>query len=222
MSITLESVTQLLQSADFGDRLRAVNQMRQLNPAQAFDLIQTAATDSNGRVRYAAVSQIAGLGKQNLAQAATILRDRLIHDSEPDVQAAAADSLGALKITEAFEDIQRLYHHTSEWLLKFSIVAALGELGDRRSFPLLQSALDSGNDLVQTAAIGSLGELGDPQAIPLLLSYVSHTDWQIRYRVAQALSHFHTPESQAALQNLAQDAVQQVAQEAQTNLKTAS
>lgn len=219
MNITAESVTKLLQSADFGDRLRAVNQLRQLEPAQAFVLIQTVVTDNNGRVRYAAVSQIAGLGRQNLAQAATILRDRLLYDSEPDVQAAAADSLGALKITEAFEDIQELYHQTSEWLLKFSIIAALGELGDPRSFPLLQEALDSSNDLVQTAAIGSLGELGDPQAVPLLLPYASHTDWQIRYRVVQALSHFNTPESQAALQTLAGDGVQQVAQEAQANLK---
>jgi len=35
----------------------------------------------------------------------------LFNDPEPDVQAAAADCLGALKLTEAFEDLQQLYHH---------------------------------------------------------------------------------------------------------------
>ncbi len=46
-----------------------------------------------------------------------------------DVQAAAADSIAALKLTEAFEDLQQLYHTTSEWLVKLSIIAALGEMG---------------------------------------------------------------------------------------------
>ena len=143
-----------------------------------------------------------------------MLRDRLINDPEPDVQAAAADCLGALKLTEAFEDLQELYHNTPEWLVKFSIVATLGELGDPRSFELLKEALGSENDLVQTAAISSLGDLGDMQAIPLLVPYVTHSDWQIRYRVVQALSRLGGPEAQSALLTLANDEVEAVAQEA--------
>jgi HEAT repeat protein len=218
MSITPESVKQLLDSEDFGERLSAVNQMRQLDPAIAFDLIQVAAQDKSARVRYAAISQISSLGKQNLETALPLLRDRLLNDSEPDVQAAAADSLGALKLTDAFEDLQQLYHSTSEWLVKFSIIAALGELGDSRSFELLEAALNAENELVKTAAIGSLGELGDSRALPLLLPFVSHPDWQIRYRLVQALSHFDHPDAKAALQRLSQDEMQPVAQEAKTHL----
>lgn len=218
MSITPESVKQLLDSEDFGERLSAVNQMRQLDPAIAFDLIQVAAQDKSARVRYAAISQISSLGKQNLETALPLLRDRLLNDSEPDVQAAAADSLGALKLTDAFEDLQQLYHSTSEWLVKFSIIAALGELGDSRSFELLEAALNAENELVKTAAIGSLGELGDSRALPLLLPFVSHPDWQIRYRLVQALSHFDHPDAKAALQTLSQDEMQPVAQEAKTHL----
>ncbi|NJL41441.1 MAG: HEAT repeat domain-containing protein [Leptolyngbyaceae cyanobacterium RM2_2_4] len=218
MNITPESVEQLLSSEDFGERLSAVNQMRQLDPAIAFTLIQVAAQDKSARVRYAAISQFSSLGKQDLETALVILRDRLLNDTEPDVQAAAADSLGALKLTAAFEDLQRLYHSTSEWLVKFSIIAALGELGDARSFELLETALNADNELVKTAAIGSLGELGDSRALPLLIPFASNPDWQIRYRLVQALSHFDAPEATAALQNLAQDEMQPVAQEAETHL----
>ena len=219
MSVTPESVKQMLSSEDLGDRLRAVNQIRELEPAIAFDLVQTAINDRNARVRYSAVSQLDTLGGQDLSTALTVLRDRLFNDPEPDVQAAAADCLGALKLTEAFEDLQQLYHTTPEWLVKFSIIATLGELGDPRSFELLTEALNSENDLVKTAAISSLGDLGNMQAIPLLVPYATDPDWQIRYRVVQALNRLGGAEAHSTLENLANDQVEAVAQEAKNCLK---
>jgi HEAT repeat protein len=216
MSITPESVKALLDSPDFGDRMRGVNQLRQLEPSTAFGLIKAAVVDSNTRVRYAAVSQLASLGQQDLAQSLELLRDRLLNDPETDVQAAAADSICALQLKEAFEDLQHLYHTTAEPLVQFSIIAALGELGDPRGLELLKTALNSSSGLVQTAAIGALGELGDREAIPLLLPYADNSDWQIRYQVAKALKYLGGPEAQTALATLAQDEVEQVAQEAQT------
>ncbi len=220
MSVTPESVKELLSSEDLGDRLRAVNQVRELEPVFAFELVKTAITDRNARVRYSAVSQIDTLGGQDLPTSLTLLRDRLLNDPEPDVQAAAADCLGALKLTEAFDDLQHLYHTTSEWLVKFSIIATLGELGEPRSFELLKEALADGNDLEKTAAISSLGELGEMQAIPLLVPYASNPDWQIRYRVVQALNRLGGPEAQSTLLALANDEVEAVAQEARDRLKS--
>ncbi|MEG4149407.1 phycobilisome degradation protein NblB [Microcoleus sp. Pol12B5] len=214
MSITPESVEQLLNSEDFGERLRAVNQLRQLEPAIAYKLIQSAIGDKNVRVRYAAVSQLSTLGTQNLPNALEVLRNSLNNDPEPDVQAAAADALGALKLTDALEDLQQVYSSTSEWLVQLSIVAALGEMGDPKAFPMLENALTSENELIQTIAISALGELGDKRALPLLLPYASNADWQIRYRVAQALGRLGGAEAQTALEILAKDEVEQVAQEA--------
>jgi HEAT repeat protein len=218
MSPTPESVKQLLESSDFGDRLRAVNQLRELDPALAFEMIQTAAVDGNARVRYAALSQFTSLGQQNLDRALEILRPALLEDPEPDVQAAAADALGALKLTVAFEDLKAVYEHSNEWLVQFSIIAALGELGDPRAFDLLETALQSDNDLVSTAAIGSLGELGDPRALPLLLPFVTADDWQVRHRVVQAIAHFDHPEAKAALERLAQDTAAIVADTAKHHM----
>lgn len=214
MTTTPDSVRQLLNSENLGDRISGVNQLRQLEPSQAFELVQIPIKDSNPRIRYAAVSQLDTLGNQDLSVAYTILRDRLLNDPETDVKAAAADCLGALKLTDAFEDLQRIYHSTSEWLLQLSIIATLGVFGDPRGFDLLQEALASNIDIVKTVAIGSLGELGDLRAIPLLVQYATDSDWQIRHRVAQALSLLGSEEARKTLEILAQDPVDQVAKEA--------
>jgi HEAT repeat protein len=84
-------------------------------------------------------------------------------------------------------------------------------LGNAQAFDLLAEALKSEHALVQTAAIGSLGELGDPRAVELLMPFMNDPDWQIRHRLAQALSQFNTPEAQSALETLSQDPMEQVA-----------
>lgn len=218
MSPTPDSVKQQIESSDLGDRLRGVNQARELDPAIAYELIVTACKDSNPRVRYAAFSQLDTLGNQDRQQTFELLRDALFNDPEADVQAAAADALGGLKMTEAFEDLQAVYESTQEWLLKFSIIAALGELGDPRAFDLLAEAIQSDITLVSTAAIGSLGELGDPRAVPILLDYVEADDWQVRHRVTQALGQFETPEVKAALERLSQDTSATVADTARRHI----
>ena len=170
-----------------------------------FDLIQIAAADGNARVRYAAISQIASLGHQDATEAESLLRKSLSTDPEPDVQAAAADAIGALGLSNAYQDLAAAYNATNEWLVKFSIVAALGELGNPAAFDLLKDAVNADNELIATAAIGALGELGDERALPILLTYVGDQDWQVRHRLVQALSHFQQPAAQDALQTLAQD-----------------
>jgi HEAT repeat protein len=113
MSITPESVQTLLASDNLGDRLRGVNEIRQLDPAVGFPLLQNPLYDNNARVRYAAVSQLDTLGDQDLAASLEVLKDRLHNDPEYDVQAAAADAIGALKLTAAFPDLEDVYHNTT-------------------------------------------------------------------------------------------------------------
>ena len=218
MNITPESIEDLLNSEDFGERIRGLNQLRQIDRETAFKMVQPLITDDNTRVRYAAVSQLDTLGVTDKATSLELLRDRLFNDPEPDVQAAAADAIGGLRLNEAFADLDKVYHNTSEWLVQFSIIAALGELGDPKSFPLLKEALHSNNNLLQTAAIGSMGELGDKQAIPLLKNFVEHEDWQIRFRLVQALGRLGGDEAKAAIAKLVDDESEQVAQEAKNNL----
>ena len=218
MSITPESIQDLLDSENFGERIRGINQLRQIETKVAFEMIKPMVIDKNTRVRYAAVSQLDTLGKEDLQTAWEILRDRLFNDPEPDVQAAAADAIGGLKIVEGFDDLAKVYHQTSEWLVQFSIIAALGELGEPRGFDLLEEALNSDNNLLQTAAIGSMGELGDSRAVSLLTPFADSEDWQIRYRLVQALGRLGGEPAIATITKLTADEVEQVAQEARNNL----
>jgi len=214
-----ESVKQLLASDDYGTRLRAVNQIRQLEPEIAFEMLQIAARDTHARVRYAAISQFASLGHQDATRTLEILRFGL-RDPEPDVQAVAADSLAALKLTVAFDELQDLYYNTSEWVVQLSIIAALGEMGEPRAFELLEAALASPTDLIRTSAIGALGELGDRRAITPVAGLAQDDDWQVRHRVAQALGNLGSddPGAIATLDRLSQDKSEQVAQAAQASL----
>lgn len=219
---SVESIQAALTSEDFGERLRGINQLRTLDPAVAFELIQTPVSDRNARVRYAAVSQLSELGKQDLEKALTVLRHSLHNDPEADVQAAAADSIGALRLTAAYDDLAQVYHSTSEWLVQMSILACLGELGEARAFELLSSALTSANSLLVVTAIGALGELQDERAVPLLLPFRHSDDWQTRHRLAQALGQFENSDAQTVLTALAQDEMDLVAQAAQAQLAQTS
>lgn len=218
MAVSADTIKTSLNSNNLGDRLRAVNQIRELEPHIGLELIQIAIGDSSARVRYAAVSQMDTLGKQDLPLSLTILRG-LLEDPEADVQAAAADCLGALKLHDAFEDLQKLYQETSEWLVQFSIIATLGELGDIRAFELLTQALTSDNGLIQTAAISSFGELGDTKAVPLLIPYCTNPDWQVRYRVVQALTRLGNDEAKSILSTLVNDEVEAISNEAKKALQ---
>jgi HEAT repeat protein len=165
------------------------------------------------------VSLLDTLGKQDLDITLKLLRDRIQNDSELDVKAAAADAIGGLQLIEAYDDLKDLYHQTTDWLLQLSIIATLGELGEPKALELLQEALKSDNDLVRTSAVGALGELGNPEAVKILSPFVKDEDWQVRYRLVQALGRLGGEQAQTLLQELTQDPFEQVAKEAQDNLK---
>lgn len=208
-----------LNSEAYGERMQALAQSRTLSWSERFEFAAIASGDRNARIRYDAVSQLATVGTLDLEKAAAILTDRLVNDPEMDVKAAAADAIGALRLTSAFTHLATAYSNTNDWMMQFSIIAALGELGDRQSFALLIEALTTNsNDLVKIAAIGALGELGDHRCLEYLLPLVHDPDWQIRHRLAQALANLNTPEAIAALQVLANDPVDQVAEIAQVLL----
>ena len=215
MSSTPETIQENLNSEDFGDRLSGVNQLRQLDPKVAFPMIVPLIQDPHVRVRYAAVSQLDTLGVADPEKSLELLRERLQNEPEADVKAAAADVIGALKLTDGFDDLVQLYNSTTDWMVRMSIVAGVGVLGDPRGFELLKEAIATPEPLVQLAAVSAFGDLGDPAAIELLVPFIANDDWQIRQRLVQALSRLDTPESTEALQTLAKDEMEQVSNYAQ-------
>ncbi|MBF2098861.1 MAG: HEAT repeat domain-containing protein [Gloeomargaritaceae cyanobacterium C42_A2020_066] len=213
------AVEALLNDPDWGQRLRGVERCRALETEVAFALLRPMVEDTSARVRYAAVSQIAhmtSLGSAERAVAREALEARLLQDREPDVRAAAADALAGLKYTDVLPILAEVYRATDEWLVQFSIIAALGTLGNPDAFELLTEALGSPLELIQAAAIGSLGELGEQRAVPLLVPFVNHPDWQVRLRVAQALQQIGSEAASSLREQLATDEVALVAEAARS------
>ena len=213
------SARDLLQSSDYGDCISGLNQLDTLPEEEALILITPLITHTNARVRYAAVSKMAKIGNVNRPVSLELLRDRLHNDSELDVKAAAADSLGALAFTEAYEDLAALYHATSDWLLRLSIVAALSEMGEPKAIEVLLDALMSDNDLLVATAIGAIGDLGDASVLDQLETFMCHDDSQVRFRTAQALGHLGGDQARAWLQRMADDTDDQVVTQAKIALE---
>jgi len=218
MTETLANFQAQLRSEDMGVRMRVLNLARVLSDSDRFTLAVEAIKDGNARIRYDAVSQMATLGHIDPNLSLEILVDRLMRDSENDVKAAAADSISALKLTAGFDDLITAFRATNDWMLQFSIIAALGELGDGRGFDLLQECLTHPTDLVRIAAVGALGDLGDARALPLLLPLVHDEDWQIRHRTAQSLYRLGGEPAKAAITGLLDDPISQVAEAAKVFL----
>lgn len=218
MALTPDDIRQMLTSEVYEQRLSAINHLATIDKDIAFELVQLVVGDTKARVRYAAVSKMATVGTANPQEALPILRHALLTDSEADVRAAAADAIGALQLTEAFDELKTVYYETGDWIIQLSILAALGELNDPRGFEILEHALQGDNELIHAIAVGALGELGDRRGIPLLVQQSTSSDWQVRYRVAQALGHFDGPDVEAALQQLSKDEMAQIAEEAANHL----
>ncbi len=212
------SARDLLQSSDYGDCISGLNQLDTLSHEEALTLITPLITHANARVRYAAVSKIAKIGNADRDASLELLRDRLHNDSELDVKAAAADSLGALALKEAYEDIAALYHETSDWLLRLSIVAALSEMGEPKAIEVLLDALASDNDLLVATAIGAIGDLGDTSAIDQLETFMCHDDSQVRFRTAQALGSLGGDRARGWLERMTDDTDAQVVTQAKIAL----
>jgi HEAT repeat protein len=182
-----ELLNALETASDLGARLRAVNQARFLDPELQFQVLAKAGSDSSSRVRYAAISQLGTVPLSDPTPILVLLREKLVEDPEYDVRAAAAAALGDLKQPQALNDLLIAYHRETEWLVHFSIIAALGELGNPDAFDLLTDILTQGNELMRTVAAGALGDLKDPRAVPILAAQLTTADQQLRYRICLAL-----------------------------------
>jgi HEAT repeat protein len=217
MTSTPESIRVLLTSANFGDRLHGINQLRTIDKAIALELVQLVTADSNTRVRYAAISLMDTIGDADLAKSLEILRGCL-KDPEYDVQSAAADALGGLKLTAAIPELIDMYHGTSEWLLQLSIVAALGSLPDPRSMKLFSESIGSAVELVRMTTVQAVGETADPAGVEILQQAIADPDTQIRFRVAEALGKIGDEAAKKLLQTMTNDVDPKVAAQAQAFL----
>ena len=217
--VNAEELNRLAASEDWGDRIKAINQVRELPAEEAFLLLSQLANDPNTRVRYAAISQIGTLDLADKTTPLPLLRDRLQTDAEVDVRAAAAAALGDLKQPGTVDHLLVALEREDEWLMVLSIIAALGELGDLAAFEAIQAAASNDNVLIRATAASALGDLGDERGLPSLQTLASDEDWQTRHRVCIALGKIGGNTARSYLETLATDPEEQVAATARDMLE---
>mmetsp|Transcript_6434 Transcript_6434/g.9993 ORF Transcript_6434/g.9993 Transcript_6434/m.9993 type:complete len:252 (+) Transcript_6434:43-798(+) len=190
-SVSVDDLRELLKSERQGDRLKALIDAPLLAPDLRMDILVEAAKNERSPVRTMAVGMLADYGHTDKKRAAEILFDRLRNETEVSAQSTAADTIAALRLDGAYDILVEAFTQSKDWVLRMSVVAALGELGDERAFDFLAEVLktcEDGEQLVWIAAIGALGDLKDKRAIPLLEAYTNHEDEQVRQRVQHSIA----------------------------------
>lgn len=201
MDISIEDVKRRMASERAGDRISAALDLRFLPPEEALPLLRNAANDSVSTVRvYTAVA----LGKQKVPASFEILID-LLKDIDSSVRAEAAGSIGSLNEERGFSYLETAYQCEADWLVRYSIVVALGQLKDPSAYTILCDALKSTSELARNAAISALGEIGNPAALEQLLLFVSHHSSEVRLRTVNALGKLGIPTCKPALNYLTKD-----------------
>ena len=124
--------------------------------------------DPNVRVaiKLEAMGILNGMGSQ---QAVDIYWDILRRGDQTTLGAAAAASLGVLKVREALPDLLKAAEQDDSFVLKEGAIQGLRELGDPAAEPLLlRLATQHPDSRIRKEAIQALAKAGTPAAIPVL------------------------------------------------------
>lgn len=137
-----------------------------------------------------------GLGKKRNEQAYSALLEMLTLESDNNVQAEIANSLG-LYGAVAGERLVSLFYDNENWLVRRSILAIMPEMNYSAGMLNIATAALQDKDLtIVHAGIATLGTLADtPQAqtaLDTLLPFLKAEDWRSRLYLAYALKPFST------------------------------
>ncbi len=104
------------------------------------------------------------------------LVDRLENDLNPNVRAAAAKALGALKYRAAEPQLMDALRD-EEWVC-FSAIEALTDLEpeDERCLHSIAALLNSPSEAIRFAALEALGKIGSPLSAKPIVDHISKTD----------------------------------------------
>jgi HEAT repeat protein len=160
----LHALLRQLESADWKTAKTATIGLGELGDVRAASPLIGCLSHSNPDVRWGAAAALAKLGDQlkgtEQAVSATGKLLELLADSHWQLRASAADALGALGATQAFDHLVNALNDPEEHVVT-SAAEALGSLGDQRAIPPLIACLKRGHWAVRMFASRALTALTD-------------------------------------------------------------
>ncbi|MFC1557582.1 T9SS type A sorting domain-containing protein [candidate division KSB1 bacterium] len=124
----------------------------------------------------------------------------LLEESYERYQAFAIDQIGYLYITSMRTEIEDLLQYSSSVLIMSSCIKALGYIGNKESYFLIEPYLFQGSSLTSTAIVAA-GNLGYVEALePLKQIYTRYPSWSTKMSIVTAVSRIH--DSKKALETL--------------------
>jgi len=163
-----------------------------------------------------------GLGRKRSEAAYATLLEMLPMESDHNVQAEIANSLG-LYGNRAVGRLMQLFHENTNWLVRRSILAILPEMEcPQELLEIALVALQDPDETIAQAGISTLGMLADTEqaqaALTALLPMVEADSWRSRMYLAYALKLFDAKAAKDALIRLRQDSHHKVVAAALENL----
>lgn len=150
------------------------------------------------------------------ADAAPLLRS-LLDDPEPEVRAAACETVGALHATALLDDVlQRLADREPE--VRVAAAHALGQIAEPAAHEALARAVADPEFEVRAAALGALARVGAPEAFATIVGSLSDRRREVVVAALGALGELGRPEAVYALLDRADDPSSEVAEAAVRSL----
>ncbi|MGB3671521.1 MAG: HEAT repeat domain-containing protein [Phormidesmis sp.] len=215
----IPDIKALLSHEDPQMRLRGLVALKDHEAPQAVPLLVAQRQDEAFLVRSFVAM---GLGRKRNDEAYDALLTMLPAESDHNVQAEIANSLG-LYGNKAVDRLVELFYHNKNWLVRRSILAIMPEMEcPQHLLEIAVFALQDADETIVQAGISTLGMLADtPQseaALNALLPMMVADSWRSRMYLAYALKLFDAEPAQNALIQLRQDSHHKVVAAALENL----
>jgi HEAT repeat protein len=202
----IDDIKILLGSEDPQLRLRGLVALKDYDSETAVPLLTSLKQDQAFLVRSFVAM---GLGRKRNEAAYTSLLQMLASETDNNVQAEIANSLG-LYGSRSAECLTELFCTNENWLVRRSILAIMPELeSPERLLNISLIALQDSDQTIVHSGISTLGLLADTAqaepALKTLLPLMEDDNWRSRMALAYALKAFPQPQAREALIRLRSD-----------------
>ncbi|HXI14127.1 MAG TPA: HEAT repeat domain-containing protein [Thermoanaerobaculia bacterium] len=198
--VVRELLGSLRDSANAGKRNSATEALIRIGPDVIPFVIFELGRESDIDVRLALVNLLGDLRDDD---AFATLLDLMTRERDQNVVSAIVSAIGKYRSPAAVEPLMRMVPTSDLWL-RFHVVEALGEIGDRSALPALIPLF--ADKALRKPVLEAIGKIGDPGTVSFLLKVISE-DNKLNLGALRALVRISEVERPRVLQSSCENAI---------------